>query len=138
MMKCLKCQQEYNPKRKGGLFCRVSCGNSYRQQLKRDEQQQAVLVEKGFAIKKPLTKEELELWLFVKELAATAKQILADKNLPVEQRPEDLGSRVKQLVKDCQEKGESQLMSEMASRYSAQEEAAKRAEGGNKNKYKSK
>ena len=129
MMKCLKCQQEYSPKRRGGLFCRVSCGNSYRQQLKRNEQQQAKLIEKGHAVKNPLTKEELEFWFFVKGLAATATQILADKNLRVEQRPEDLRSRVNQLVQECQEKGESQLMSEMASRYGAQEEAAKRAKG---------
>ena len=130
MMKCLKCQQEYSPKRGGGLFCRVSCGNSYRQQLKRNEQQQAKLIEKGHAVKDPLTKEELELWFFVKGLVTTATQILADHNLRAEQRPVDLLSRVHQLVQECQEKGESQLMSEMASRYSAQEEAAKRAKGG--------
>ena len=128
-MKCLKCQQEYSPKRRGGLFCRVSCGNSYRQQLKRNEQQQAKLIEKGHAVKNPLTKEELEFWFFVKGLAATATQILADNNLQGEQRPEDLRARVNQLFQDCQEKGASQLMSEMASRYGAQEEAAKRAKG---------
>jgi len=127
MMKCLKCQQEYSPKRRGGLFCRVSCGNSYRQQLQRNEQQQAKLIEKGHAVKNPLTKEELELWFFVKGLAATATQILADHNLRVEQRPVDLFSRVRQFVQECQEKGASQLMSEMASRYSAQQEAAERA-----------
>jgi len=126
-MKCLKCQQEYSPKRRGGLFCRVSCGNSYRQQLQRNEQQQAKLIEKGHAVKNPLTKEELELWFFVKGLAATATQILADHNLRVEQRPVDLFSRVRQFVQECQEKGASQLMSEMASRYSAQQEAAERA-----------
>ena len=126
-MKCLKCQQEYSPKRRGGLFHSVSCGNSYRQQLKRNEQQQAKLIEKGHAVKNPLTKEELELWFFVKGLAATATQILTDNNLRVEQRPEDLRARVNQLVQECQEKGASQLMSEMASRYSAQQEAAERA-----------
>lgn len=129
MMKCLKCQKGYSPKRRGGLFCSVSCGNSYRQQLKRNEQQKAKLVEKGYAVKNPLTNEELELWRLVEGLAATAKQILADKNLPIEQRPEDLRSRVNQFVQECQEKGECQLISEMASRYRAQEEAAKRAEG---------
>ena len=127
MMKCLKCQKEYIPKRRGGLFHNTSCGNSYRQQLKRNEQQQAKLIEKGHAVKNPLTKEELEFWFFVKGLAATATQILADHNLRVEQRPEDLRARVNQLVQECQEKGASQLMSEMASRYSAQQEAAERA-----------
>ena len=127
MMKCLKCQKEYSPKRRGGLFHSVSCGNSYRQQLKRNEQQQAKLIEKGHAVKNPLTKEELEFWFFVKGLAATATKILADNNLRVDQRPEDLRARVNQLVQECQEKGASQLMSEMASRYSAQQEAAERA-----------
>lgn len=138
MPKCLKCQNEYNPKRRGGLFCEKSCGNSYRQQLKRNEQQHAKLVEQGHAVKNPLTNEELELWRFVKEVAATAKQILADRNLPDEQRPADLRSRVNQLVEQCREKGESQLISGIASRYSAQEEAVKRAEADNKGKYKSK
>lgn len=128
-MKCLKCQKEYNPKRRGGLFCSVSCGNSYRQQLKRNEQQRNNLVKKGYAVENPLTNEELELWRFVEELAAMAKQILADRNLPVEKRPENLRSRVNQFVKDCHEKGESQLISGIASRYRAQEEAAKRALG---------
>ena len=129
MMKCLKCQKEYSPKRRGGLFCGDSCGNSYRQQLKRNEQRQAKLIEKGHAVKNPLTKEELELWFFVKGLAATATQIIADNNLQGEQRPEDLRARVNQFVQECQEKGASQLMSEMASRYNAQQEAAKRANG---------
>ena len=129
MMKCLKCQQEYIPKRRGGLFHNTSCGNSYRQQLKRNEQRQAKLIEKGHAVKNPLTKEELELWFFVKGLAATATQIIADNNLQGEQRPEDLRARVNQFVQECQEKGASQLMSEMASRYNAQQEAAKRANG---------
>ena len=127
MMKCLKCHKEYSPKRRGGLFHSVSCGNSYRQQLKRNEQQQAKLIEKGHAVKNPLTKEELEFWFFVKGLAATATKLLADNNLRVEQRPVDLLTRVHQLVQECQEKGASQLMSEMASRYSAQEAAAERA-----------
>jgi hypothetical protein len=138
MTKCLKCQIDYNPKRQGGFFCGDSCGNSYRQQLKRNEAQKAKLVEKGHAVKNPLTDEELELWRFVEGVAATAKQILADKNLPAEQRPEDLRSRVNQFVEACQEKGESQLIREMASRYRAQEEAAKRAEAGNKDKHKGK
>jgi len=129
MMKCLKCQKEYTPKRRGGLFHSVSCGNSYRQQLKRNEQQQAKLIEKGHAVKNPLTKEELELWFFVKGLAATATQIIADRNLQGEQRTEELRARVTQFVQECQEKGASQLMSEMASRYSAQEAAAERAKG---------
>ena len=127
MMKCLKCQQEYNPKRRGGLFCRVSCGNSYRQQLKRDEQRKAILVEKGYAVETPLTNEELELWRLVEGLAAAAKQILADRNLPAEQRPEDLRSRVNQLVKECHDTRESELIIGIASRHRAQEEAAKRA-----------
>ena len=129
MMKCLKCQKEYSPKRRGGLFHNTSCGNSYRQQLKRNEQQQAKLIEKGHAVKNPLTKEELELWFFVKGLAATATQIIADRNLQGEQRTEDLRARVNQFFQECQEKGASQLMSEMASRYSAQEAAAERAKG---------
>ena len=104
MMKCLKCQQEYIPKRRGGLFHSVSCGNSYRQQLKRNEQQQAKLIEKGHAVKNPLTKEELELWFFVKGLAATATQIIADRNLQGEQRTEELRARVTQFVQECQEK----------------------------------
>ena len=127
MMICLKCQKEYNPKRRGGLFCSVSCGNSYRQQLKRNEQQKANLVKKGYAVENPLTNEELELWRCIEEVAATAKQILADRNLPVEQRPENLRFRVNQFVEDCKEKGDSQLISGIASRYRAQEEAAKRA-----------
>jgi hypothetical protein len=130
MMICLKCQKEYNPKRRGGLFCSVSCGNSYRQQLKRNEQQKANLVKKGYAVENPLTNEELELWRCIEEVAATAKQILADRNLPVEQRPENLRSRVNQFVEDCKEKGDSQLISRIASRYRAQEEAAKRAIDG--------
>ncbi|MFD2717146.1 hypothetical protein ACFST9_00365 [Hymenobacter monticola] len=138
MPKCLKCQNEYTPKRRGGLFCGDSCGNSYRQQLQRNELQHAKLVEKGHAVKNPLTNEELELWQFVKEVAATAKQILADRNLPDEQRPADLRSRVNQLVEQCREKGESQLISGIASRYSAQEEAAERAQTDNKGKHKSK
>ena len=78
------------------------------------------------------------MWRFVEEVAANAKQILADRNLPDEQRPKDLRARVSQLVEQCREKGESQLISRMASRYSAQEEAAKRAEADNKGKYKNK
>jgi hypothetical protein len=138
MTKCLKCQKEFTPKRRGGFFCGDSCGNSYRQQLKRNENQKAKLVEKGHAVKNPLTNEELELWRFVTGVAAAAKQILADRNLPDEQRPGDLRSRVNQLVEQCQEKGESQLISEIASRYSAQEEAAKRAEANIKGKHKGK
>ena len=69
------------------------------------------------------------MWFFVKGLAATATQIIADNNLQGEQRPEDLRARVNQFVQECQEKGASQLMSEMASRYNAQQEAAKRANG---------
>jgi hypothetical protein len=130
MMNCLKCQKEYNPKRRGGLFCGVSCGNSYRQQLKRNAQQQAKLVEKGYAVKSPLTTEELELWRLVEGLAATAKQILDDRNLPEEQRPADLRSRVNQLVKECHHLGESELIMGIVSRHRAQEEAAKRAEEG--------
>lgn len=138
MTKCLKCQKEFTPKRRGGFFCGDSCGNSYRQQLQRNEQQKVKLVEKGHAVKNPLTNEELELWRFVEEVAATAKQILADRNLPDEQRPKDLRARVNQLVEQCREKGESQLISGIASRYSAQEEAAKRAEAYNKGKHKNK
>lgn len=130
MMKCLKCQKEYNPKRRGGLFCRPSCGNSYRQQLKRNEQLKAKLVEKGYAVKSPLTTEELGLWRLVEELAVAAKQILADRNLPEEQRPTDLRSRVNQLVEECYSLRESELIMGIASRYRAQEEAAKRAGEG--------
>ena len=126
-MKCLKCQKEYNPKRRGGLFCSSSCGNSYRQQLKRNEQQKAKLIEKGYAVKSPLTNEELELWRLVEGLAAAAKQILTDMNLPTEQRPGDLRSRVNQLVKECHDTRESELIIGIASRHRAQEEAAKRA-----------
>ena len=130
MMNCLKCQKEYNPKRRGGLFCRPSCGNSYRQQLKRNEQLKAKLVEKGYAVKSPLTNEELELWRLFEGLAVAAKQILADRNLPEEQRPADLRPRVNQLVKQCHNIGESELIIGIASRYRAQEEAAKRAGEG--------
>ena len=69
------------------------------------------------------------MWFFVKGLAATATQIIADRNLQGEQRTEELRARVTQFVQECQEKGASQLMSEMASRYSAQEAAAERAKG---------
>jgi hypothetical protein len=93
------------------------------------------MVEKGHAVKNPLTNEELELWRFVEGVAVTAKQILADNKLPAEQRPKDLRSRVNQLVEQCQEQGESQLISGIASRYSAQEEAAKRAEADSKGKH---
>ena len=130
MMNCLKCQKEYNPKRRGGLFCKVSCGNSYRQQRKRNEQQKAKLIEKGYAVQSPLTNEELELWRLVEGLAAAAKQILADRNLPEEQRPADLRSRVNQLVEECHSLGKSELIMGIASRYRAQEEAAKRAGEG--------
>lgn len=138
MTKCLKCQTEFTPKRRGGFFCGDSCGNSYRQQLQRNEQQKTKLVEKGHAVKNPLTNEELELWRFVEAVAATAKQILADNNLPAEQRPKDLRARVNQLFAQCQEQGESQLIIGMASRYSAQEEAAKRAEADKEGKHKGK
>lgn len=84
-------------------------------------------MEKGYAVKHPLTREEVELWRLVEGLALAAKQILADRNLPEDQRPSDLRSRVTQLVEQCHSMGESELLNGIARRYRAQEEAAKRA-----------
>lgn len=127
MMNCQKCQKEYIPKRMGGLFCSVSCGNSYRQQLKRDEQKKAKLVEQGRAVEKPLTEDERQLWSILFVLAVEAKQILLDNELPVGKKPINIGARTRDLLVNCQTKGESSAMKSLGIRFQAQQEAEKKA-----------
>ena len=127
-MQCRKCQKEYIPKRAGGLFCKPSCGNSYRQKIQRDEQKKVKLVELGQAVERPLTEEEAQLWGIVFVLAVEAKQILLDNELPADKKPTNIGVRTRTLLVNCQEKGESAMMKSLGIRYQAQLEAKKRAE----------
>jgi hypothetical protein len=123
---CAKCQKEYNPKRIGGRFCSVSCGNSYRQQLKRNGQKEVKAIREGYAIEKPLTNEEQILWSILFVLGVDAKRILADNELAVDKRPADIGTRIRTLLLNCQDKANSPMMKELSIRYEAQKEAEKR------------
>lgn len=134
MMKCLKCQKEYIPKRMGGLFCRPSHGNAYRQQLKRDEQKKAKLVEQGQAVEKELTAEEVELWSTMLDLSRKAKQIMLDNELPADKKPADLPVRTYYVMSGCRNAEESAVMKSIGARFEAQEKAKKAREEQNKSK----
>lgn len=138
MMKCLKCQKQYIPKRIGGLFCGDSCGNSYRQKKKRDEQKKAKLVEQGLAVERPLTIEEIVLWDILSMLAGEANQIQVDEALPADKKPADLGMRKMRLVSYCKSSAELLEMKSLGIRYQAQKEAKKRADEAQQKKDKGK
>lgn len=121
MMNCRKCQKEYIPKREGGFFCSDSCGNSYRQQLKRDEQKKARLVEQGKAIEKPLTEGEKQLWPVLSELGDNAKYLLLEAEIPGDKRPADFGIRLGQFLRDCKTNMESPVVKELGVRFQAQQ-----------------
>jgi len=126
MMNCQKCQKEYIPKRMGGLFCSVSCGNSYRQQLKRDEQKQARLVEQGLAIEKPLTEEEVQIWSVLVELGKNARQLDEDLQKTGNDRPADIGPRIGKIIRQYREQADSELWQQLEARLNKQEEVTKR------------
>ncbi len=130
MMKCLKCQKEYIPKRMGGLFCKPSHGNAYRQQLKRDEQKKAKLVEQGQAVEKELTAEEVELWSTMLDLSRKARQIMLDRELP--EIPADLPMRIYYVLSGCRQAEESPVMKSIGARFEAQKKARKAREEQNK------
>jgi hypothetical protein len=125
-MNCQKCQKEYIPKRMGGLFCSVSCGNSYRQQLKRDEQKQARLVEQGLAIEKPLTEEEVQIWSVLVELGKSARQLDEDLQKTGNDRPADIGPRLGRIIRQYREQADSELWQQFEARLNKQEEVKKR------------
>ncbi|MDQ2751634.1 MAG: hypothetical protein M3R72_01260 [Bacteroidota bacterium] len=134
MMQCLKCQKKYIPKRLGGLFCSVSCGNSYRQQLKRDEQKKAKLVEQGLAVEKEVTDEEVFIWSVLFVLGIEAKKLLLDNNLPADKKPTDIAIRTLKLITDCRDKGESAIMKSLGIRIEEYNKAKKAQEEQNKSK----
>ena len=125
---CVKCQKEYNPKRVGGRFCSVSCGNSYRQQRQRDEQKRTQAVTEGYAVERPLTEEELLLWSILLVLGADARRLLLDYELGVDKRPADMNKRLHTLLWNCQEKANSPMMKQLTIRYEAQQQAQVRIE----------
>ncbi|RYE04854.1 MAG: hypothetical protein EOP33_08335 [Rickettsiaceae bacterium] len=126
MMNCQKCQKEYIPKRMGGLFCSVSCGNSYRQQLKRNEQKQARLLEQGLAIEKPLTEEEVQIWSVLVELGKNARQLDEDLQKTGNDRPADIGPRIGKIIRQYREQADSKLWQQFEARLNKQEEVTKR------------
>jgi hypothetical protein len=87
MSECLKCSKMYIPKRRGGKFCSVSCRVGYHQQVQR-----------GHSIQNPPTGDEVYLVDKMLAVAEMANQLLADMNLPKDQRPSDLFTRSKELA----------------------------------------
>ncbi|RZK43272.1 MAG: hypothetical protein EOO61_05065 [Hymenobacter sp.] len=127
MMNCQKCQKEYIPKRIGGLFCSVSCGNSYRQQLKRDEQKKAKLVEQGLAIGNPLTEGESSLWAILSELGRRALELNIVLNLPMGHEGRiDIGSKLATFVGDCKRTADNPIVQEIGARMKAQQQVEER------------
>lgn len=114
----------------GGLFCSVSCGNSYRQQLKRDEQKQARLVEQGFAIKNPLTEDEQFFWHILSRLGDTAIRLDEEAKLPGDKRPADFGKRLGDFIRETRTEAAGLRMQEIGARLKAQQ----KKEEGNKSK----
>jgi len=106
MSTCLKCQKLYYPKRQGGFFCSVSCGNSYRQQQKRTVQKQRIPVKEG-PTRSTFNEREARLWKLIGELGEQAAQLLRERILPKEQRPEDMTERLVALLIRCQQASEN-------------------------------
>ena len=127
MMKCLKCQKEYNPKRSDKLFCGESCGNAYRQQQKRDALKKARLVGEGLAIKNPLTKDEEFLWYALADVANTAMRLTVDAKLPDDKRPADFGVRVDAFIEHTRAAIYTGRVREIGARLNEQGKAEKRA-----------
>ncbi len=133
MIHCLKCQKEYIPKRAGGAFCSVSCGNSYRQQLKRNEQKKARLVEQGLAIEEPLTAGERGLWAILAEVKEKGLELNTILNLPLEHPGRtDIGPKLVKFVGDCKRIGDRPLVQELGVRMRAQQEVEARNKGKQK------
>lgn len=135
MMKCLKCQKEYNPKRVDGMFCKTSCGNAYRQQQKRNTQKKGKLVELGQAVKKPLTEEEAQLRSLLFGLVEEAKKLLAEKELPADKRPADWDERIGAILMNCQATGENELVKGLAVRFEAQQKAEEQVMIANRTRF---
>lgn len=123
MMKCLKCQKEYIPKRMGGLFCKPSHGNAYRQQLKRDAQKKVKLVGQGLAVEKPLTEGERGLWAILSELVEKGRELNTVLNLPFGDVGRDgVGTALAKFVGDCMRAGDKPLVCEVKARIKAEQE----------------
>ena len=130
MMKCLKCQKEYIPKRIGGLFCGDSCGNSYRQKKKRDEQKKARLVEQGLAVKNPLTESERGLWDILAGLEKTAIELHTILHLPTgHEGRSNIGLQLSSLVVDCKSIADSPVVQDIRVRFEAQQKVEERNKG---------
>lgn len=129
-MNCLKCQKEYIPKRVGGLFCSDSCGNSYRQKKKRDEQKKARLVEQGLAVKHPLTEGEQGLWAILSELEKTGIELRTVLNLPVgHEGRADVGPRLARFVGDVVRVADSPVVQEIRARFEVQQMVEEQIKG---------
>ncbi len=123
MMNCRKCQKEYIPKREGGFFCSDSCGNSYRQQNKRNELKKTKLVEQGKAVENPLTDAEQELWAILSKLGGTARQLNFIANLPNEDAGRvGFGPRLLSFVTACMDTADNPLVQQIGVRVKAQQE----------------
>ena len=135
MMKCLKCQKEYNPKRSDKLFCGESCGNAYRQQQKRDEQKQARLVEQGEAIKNPVTETEQALWTVLTEVMKRGDELNFIFRLPLEHvGREGIWNNAMAFIGDCKRMIDRPVVQEIEARIKAQQKAEKRADEALKTK----
>lgn len=129
-MNCRKCQKEYIPKREGGFFCSDSCGNSYRQQLKRDEQKKARLVEQGKAIKNPLTETEQALWTVLTEVMKRGDELNFTFRLPLEHvGREGIWDKAMAFIGDCKRMIDRPVVQEIEARIKAQQEVDERNKG---------
>lgn len=103
---CLKCQELDYPKRQDGFFCSVSWGNSYRQQQKRTVQKQRIPVKEG-PTRSIFNEREARLWKLIGELGEQAAQLIRERILPKEQRPEDMNERLVALLIRSQQASEN-------------------------------
>lgn len=114
----------------GGLFCSDSCGNSYRQQLKRNAQKKARLVEQGLAVEQTLTEVEQGLWSVLAEVMAGGRELNAVLNLPMNHEGRaNIGGRLAKFVGDCKRIGDKPLVQEINARMRALQDVEAKNKG---------